>query len=134
MNCLLITKPDQNRTDLVSFLQRNGVEFDMTDDALLAIEKAHENRYDVVVMDAGDGLIDRTIRILKECNPAIRIIVRTDLNSRELEMLIRKESIFYYHVNSFGIQDVTSALGAALELEIGDQMLGRLHHLRDLEK
>ena len=118
MNCLLITKAKQNKNEVLSFLQSNRIEFDITENQLIGIQKAHEKVFDVVVLDAEEssGLIDRAIRILKECNPNVRIIVRTDMNSRELEMLVRKESVFYYHVNSFGNQEFTSALGAALEL------------------
>ena len=118
MNLLLITKPEQNRAELLSFLSSHHVNFDTADDQLLGIQKAYQSLYDVVVLDAeGSYHIDKAIRILKECNPKVRIIVRADLNSRELEIKIRKENIFYYHVNSFGNQEFTSALSSALELD-----------------
>jgi len=118
MNCLLITKSGQNEAEIIPFLRVNDVDYVLTHDQLFGIEKAHEYTFDVVVVDMLDNgfQIDKTIRILKDCNPHVRIIVRTDYNSRELETLVRKESVFYYHVNSFGNQDFTSALSAALEL------------------
>ena len=118
MNVLFITKAQQNKSDIDSFLQTNRVEFDMTDDQLIGIQKAHQSKFDVVVMDAelNNDQIDKAIRIFKNCNPNVRIIVRTDINSRELEILVRKEHIFYYHLNSFGNQEFQSALSSALEL------------------
>ncbi|MBN1478732.1 hypothetical protein EH223_17370 [candidate division KSB1 bacterium] len=118
MNVLLITKTHSTETDLVNFLQLNQVNFDIADNELVGIQKAHQNTFDIVVMDAdeSDQQIDQAIRILKDCNPKVRIIVRTDANSRDLECQVRKESIFYYHVNSFGNQEFTSALSSALEL------------------
>ena len=119
MHLLLITKAGQNKPDLLSFLSTNQIDFDTTDDQLVGIQKAHQSLYDVVVLDAEEERyhIDRAIRILKECNPKVRIIVRAEANSRELEIKVRKENIFYYHVNSFGNQEFTSALSSALELD-----------------
>jgi len=118
MNVLFVIKPEQNKIDLLTFLRRNKIDFDTADNQLLGIQKAHESMYDVVVLDAEKGAyeIDKAIRIFKECNPKVRIIVRTELNTRELETQVRKESIYYYHVNSFGNQEFTSALSSALEL------------------
>lgn len=119
MNCLLITSlPENVDQDIVRFLQNHHVDFDTANDQLIGIQKAHQSIYDVVILNAeGCGYhIDSAIRILKECNPQVRIIVRTEANSRELETAVRKENIFYYHVNSFGLQEITSALSSALEL------------------
>lgn len=119
MNLLLITKAEQNKAELLSFLNMNHIEFDTAEDQLIGIQKAYQSRYDVVVLDAEEGRyhIDKAIRILKDCNPKVRIIVRTEANTRELEIRVRKENIFYYHVNSFGNQEFTSALSSALELD-----------------
>jgi DNA-binding response OmpR family regulator len=119
MHLLLITKSEQNRPELLSFLTSNQINFDTAEDQLVGIQKAYQSQYDVVVLDAEEGSyhIDKAIRILKDCNPKVRIIVRTELNTRELEIKVRKENIFYYHVNSFGNQEFTSALSSALELD-----------------
>ena len=119
MNLLLITKPDQNRSSLLSFLSSHQIDFDTAENQLIGIQKAYQSQYDVVVLDAEEESyqIDKAIRILKERNPKVRIIVRTEHNTRELEIKIRKESIFYYHVNSFGNQEFSSALSSALELD-----------------
>jgi DNA-binding response OmpR family regulator len=119
MNCLLITSFSENvDQDIVRFLQAQHVDFDTATDQLIGIQKAQQSLYDVVILNAeGSGYhIDCAIRILKECNPQVRIIVRTEANSRELETTVRKENIYYYHVNSFGLQEITTALSSALDL------------------
>ncbi len=119
MNLLLITKAERNKSDLMSFLKNHQIDFDLAEDQLIGIQKAYQIQYDVVVLDAEEERyhIDKAIRILKERNPKVRIIVRTELNTRELEIKVRKENIFYYHVNSFGNQEFTTALSSALELD-----------------
>ncbi len=118
MNCLLVTaKPEKADIDIINFLQRHRVEYDTAADQLSAIQKAHQNVYDVVVLHAETGgQVNSAIRILKDCNPQVRIIVCAEHNSRDLETAVRKENIFYYHVNSFGPQEITTALGYALGL------------------
>ena len=122
MNCLLITNPVENKDhEILSFLASHHIEYDTASDSMMAIQKAHQNMFDVVVLNAEktESQIERAIRILKQCNPKVRILVRTDTNSRELESKIRQENIFYYHLNSFGDNEFTVALGSALELAKG---------------
>ncbi len=119
MNCLLITNPvETTDQEIFSFLHNHHVEYDTASDSMAAIQKAHQHLFDVVVLSAGktERQIDRAIRVLKQCNPRVRILVRTDTNSRELESKVRKENIFYYHLNSFGNQEFTTALSSALDI------------------
>lgn len=118
MNCLLITNvPEQADPEIISYLQRHQVDYETAADQMIAIQKAHQSVYDVVVLHAENcPQVDRAIRILKDCNPQVRIIVRAGHNSRDLETAVRKENIFYYHVDSFGPQEITAALGYALGL------------------
>ena len=102
MNCLLITNPVENKDqEILSFLANHHIE------------------YDTASAEKTESQIERAIRILKQYNPKVRILVRTDTNSRELESKIRQENIYYYHLNSFGNNEFTVALGSALELAKG---------------
>ena len=118
MNCLFIMNESSCSPEVVSYLSNNDVVYEIADDQLCGIQKAQETRYDVIILDVSElnFHIDNAIRIIKECNPNARIIVRTDQNSKELEAKVRKEKIFYYHVTSFGINDFTTALASALQL------------------
>ena len=118
MNCLLISNPINDKDDIVAFLTSNHIEYEWANDQLIGIQKAHQNKFDVVVLEANQSEypIDRAIQIFKDCNPKVRIIVRTDMNSRELETQVRKAHIYYYHVNSFGSKEFNTALSSALEM------------------
>lgn len=120
MNCLIVAHPQKSVTlELEHFLQEHHIGALRIDSPALAVEQLQNRHFDVVILDARpQGLkIDQAIRLLKGCDPAVRIIVRTEENSRQLEGKVRKEQIFYYHVDSLGIQDLQMALVAALGLE-----------------
>jgi DNA-binding NtrC family response regulator len=117
MNCLIVANPQMSiARELDQFLKTNSVATLLIDDPVQALERAQAQHFDVIVLDArAHGLkIDQAIRLLKGCDPEARIIVRTDENTRRLEGKVRKEQIFYYHVDSLGIQDLQLALAAAL--------------------
>ncbi|MDZ7316836.1 MAG: response regulator [candidate division KSB1 bacterium] len=120
MNCLLIShKLERNQDELIAFLRRHHVEVDTAEDQWNGLHKAHQKQYDVVVLDAesvGDP-IDGAIRLLRDCNPMVRIIVQAEKNSRDLEAAARKEKIFFYHVTSFGKKEIKTALSYALGLK-----------------
>jgi hypothetical protein len=42
------------------------------------------------------------------------VIVCADVNTAELESKIRKQGIFYYHIQSFGIEDLEMAISNAV--------------------
>ena len=117
MNCLIVAnlqKPVAQELDL--YLRTHAVDTTVIDDPVRAVQCAQEQHFDAIVLDArAHGLkIEQTIRLLKGCDPHARIIVRTDDNSRHLEGRVRKEQIFYYHLDSFGMQDLQLALSTAL--------------------
>lgn len=123
MSCLLLTDgAKQIDQMLMEFLNSYKIEFETASDQLTAIQLAHYTKYDVVILNAADlgQHIERAIHIFKECNPKVKIIVWTQKNSRDLETKVRKESIYYYHVESFGFQDLISALISALKLPVAN--------------
>ncbi len=81
-----------------------------------AISQAQHAHFDVIVLDADvKGMpIERTIQILRDIDPQTRIIVKTHDNSRELEAKVRKEKIYYYHLDSFGPDDLKLAIKNAI--------------------
>ncbi len=120
MHCLLITNPHKETSrELVGLLRARSVPFETITDPLVGIQKVQEEHFDVIVLDAKtQGIkVDRTIRLLKGCDPSARIIVRAEENSRRLESKVRKEQVYYYHVDSFGVQDLALAITTALGLE-----------------
>ncbi|HNW59445.1 MAG TPA: response regulator [bacterium] len=124
MNCLIVANPQKSVTqEVTQFLSAHSVATLLLDDPFQALELAQGQHFDLILLDARThGLkIDQAIRLLKGCDPSARIIVRTDENTRALEGKVRKEQIFYYHVDSLGIQDLQLAMSAALGIHVPRQ-------------
>jgi len=118
MNCLLVSNPENQSTqDVMGFLDAEKVAYVSLTDLISAIEKAQEQHFDLILIDAEPGGVDvdRAIKIFKSCAPKARIIVHTNSNSRTLESKVRKEKIYYFHVNSFGPEDLKLAIRNALQ-------------------
>jgi DNA-binding NtrC family response regulator len=99
-----------------SFLQQNmGFELlkaDNLKDVLLTLQ---ENRIDSLVLDA--ALLEEDcgfISVIKGMERNLPIIVCAEKNTPELESEIRKYQIFYYHIKSFGIEDLVMAIANAV--------------------
>ena len=117
MNCLIIADPQKHVIrELDRFLKGHAIATLLTEDPLLAVEQVQKEHFNLIVMDAhAHGLeIDQAIRLLKGCDPAVRIIVRTEENTKSLEGKVRKEQVFYYHVDSLGTRDLELAISTAL--------------------
>jgi DNA-binding NtrC family response regulator len=82
-------------------------------DILLTLQKEKVN---VLVLDAclAAGMGYETISIIKELSRNLPIIVTTEENNPEQESSIRKRGIFYYHVKSFGTDELMLAISSAI--------------------
>ncbi len=118
---------DQNKTILIaertgktpkkleSFAQAQGYEMlkaNNLKDVLLTLQK---NRIDSLVLDA--ALLEKDcgfISVIKGIEKNLPIIVCAEKNTPELESEIRKYQIFYYHIKSFGIEDLVMAIANAV--------------------
>jgi DNA-binding NtrC family response regulator len=70
----------------------------------------------VLVMDASltEGLGYEAISIIKGLSRDLPIIVTTQENNPEQEGRIRQKGIFYYHVQSFGMEELILAISNAM--------------------
>jgi DNA-binding NtrC family response regulator len=77
----------------------------------LQSEKIH-----VLVMDVRlpEDLGYEAISIIKGLDRKLPIIITADENNPEQESRIRHQGIFYYHVNSFGMDDLILAISNAM--------------------
>jgi len=119
MNCLIIAKPENSITSALElFLTKKQVAFATVHDLLTGIQKALVFNYDLIILytRSNDVHINHEIQLLKSFNPHARIIVHTDSNSRALETAVRKEQVFYYHVDTLGMNVLRKAVKTALQL------------------
>jgi CheY-like chemotaxis protein len=117
---MIVKKEKKIIQELSSLLVKNNLILAIEHDLGAAINRAQNSRFDVIVLDANvKGMpIERTIQILRDLDPATKIIVKTDENSKELEAKVRKEKIFYYHLDSFGYDDLRLAISSALKKKL----------------
>jgi DNA-binding NtrC family response regulator len=73
-------------------------------------------RIHVLVMDVGlpEAMGFEAISIIKGLDRKLPIIVTADQNNPDQESRIRHQGIFYYHVNSFGMDDLILAISNAM--------------------
>lgn len=118
---IIENRRSENLQALCDSLISEHIEVVLDKDLGSAIHRAQTERFDIIVLDANSkGMpIERTIQILKSIQPSIKIIVKTDLNSKELEAKIRKETIYYYHLDSFGLDDLRLAIESAIRQTSG---------------
>ena len=118
MNCLVLTKPTKDIHQIIEFLSGQNLKYEHVTDPFSAVQRAQQVNFDLVIICAEvEGMkVQNVIQLLYGCNPKGRIIVVAESNSKSMETSIRKEKIFYYHLNSFGMQDLTTAISSAMDL------------------
>jgi DNA-binding NtrC family response regulator len=114
---LLISEPGSKlATDMAIWLNDKKYKvitvYNITDVFMaLQCEKIH-----VLVMDVciPEKMGYESISIIKSMYRNLPIIITTDENNPELESSVRQMGIFYYHVNSFGMDELTLAIASAM--------------------
>ena len=117
-NVLMVASPKESDIkELAGFITRSGGSVEVQNDISIALQCIQDKRYQVLLLDAdiSEIKIESAVRIVKNIDPQVKVIVRTSCNSKQLESNVRKEKIFYYHLNSFGVDELKVALQSALE-------------------
>jgi DNA-binding NtrC family response regulator len=115
---ILITDPDSVTGELFrSFLQKEGYNVMLTDRISECISNIQQRDVRVLVLDveAPEMKWYESIPIIKGINPSLPIIITSSQNTPELEAKIRRQKVFYYHVKSFGVEELELAVRNAME-------------------
>ncbi len=115
--CLVVEKGTELSECLAPWLQENGhhlVTVDNIADVLMTLQNEKVN---VLVLDVslpeamscGDA-----IAIIRGLNKKLPVIVTAEENNPEQESRIRQKGIFYYHVKSFGLDELMLAISNAM--------------------
>jgi len=110
---ILIFDPDNiNVNRLFSDLIRYGFAVETSFSMEDAVERIKDIKFDCVVMDVNLPKIKGydAVSILKAIDPNLKIIMTTEKNDMELEAEVRKQDICYYHIKSFGRQELVEAV------------------------
>ncbi len=123
---LIISENKKNADTLRTACRQHNLLVEKYADVFAGIERMRQCLFDVVILDAESNGFSpvKAIRLIKHFDPEARIIVHTSQNSRQLEVSVRKEQIFYFHVNSFGVEEIILAVLAALGLSCARRDVG----------
>ena len=113
---VLIAEPQSVMApELRPFMDDNGLEevhAGTLKETLLTIQS---QRVDALVLDA--SLLEEDcafISIIKGMAEDLPIIICAETNTPEFESKVRQQRIFFYHIKSFGIQDLEMAIANAM--------------------
>ena len=106
--------------DLYPWLRESGhqlIAVDNIRDVLLTIQNEKVN---VVVFDSSlqNPMDYESISLIKGLKGQLPIIVTADKNNPEMESRIRQKGIFYYHVKSFGTDELVLAISNAMSRSV----------------
>jgi two-component system, NtrC family, nitrogen regulation response regulator GlnG len=114
---LVAERGSEVAADVQDWARRNGhqlISVDTIKDVLMTLQ---QERVNVLVLDAclPEEIGFETIAIIKGLCHHLPIIVTAEENNPELESRIRQQGIFYYHVKSFGPDELMLAISNAME-------------------
>jgi len=110
---ILIIDPDPNiREDYSLFFMRDDYEVEICCGIADAIEKMKDIGFDCIIMDVQLPEMKgyRAVQILKTINLKAQIILTAAENTRELEVRVREQDIFYYYIKSFDKEELRTAV------------------------
>jgi len=101
---------------LDGWLKEQGHQLQTADNIKDVLMKLQNEKINVLVMDAclPEDMGYEAISIIKGLHRKLPIIITADANNPELESRIRQKGIFYYHVNSFGMDELILAISNAM--------------------
>lgn len=118
---ILIADPDSRfLSEWSKTLNEEGYNVFTTDKGTQAIQIIQEEKVDLLIMEADmpEMKAYEAIPIIKGVDPTLPIIITAGHNTSDLEARIRQKPIFYYHVKSFGPEELQLAIRNALERQL----------------
>jgi len=115
---ILILEPDLHTAKrLHTVLQNEKFSVQLVERGSEAIIRVQQEHISVLILDTGikDMLWYEVVPIVKGFNPGLPIIMTSVSNTPELESKILHHKVFYYHVKSFGNDELLLAVKNAVE-------------------
>lgn len=114
---LLVAERSRELADgLSGWAQENGHQLLCVDNLRDLIMTLQQQKVNVLVLDLclPEALGPEAIPIIKGICQRLPIIVTADENNPEQEGRVRQKGIFYYHVKSFGLDELMLAISNAM--------------------
>lgn len=115
--CLVAERGRDLSSHLAIWLQEGGHQLITVDNLKDVLMTLQNEKIHVLVMDVclPEALGYEAIAIIKGLYRKLPIIITADENNPEQESRIRQKGIFYYHVKSFGMEELMLAISNAME-------------------
>jgi DNA-binding response OmpR family regulator len=114
----LLVEPDQHTAKrLDAVLQKEKFKVYLVERGSETIRYVQQEHVSVLILDTGikDMKWEEVVPIVKGFNSGIPIIMTSDANTPELESMILHHKVFYYHIKSFGNDELVLAVRNAVE-------------------
>ena len=110
---ILIIDPNHDeRMVMASFLRSEDYAVDTGSSLTDAIKMLSGDSVSCLILDVDLPEMKgyEAVSILKNINPALKIIMTTKTNTRELEAKVREQDIFFYFIKSFSKDELKLAI------------------------
>jgi len=94
-----------------------------------AAEQAQAVNFHCIIMDIELPEMKgyEAVPLMKTINNNPPVIITADKNSLEVETKVREQDVYYYHLRSFGLDELKLALGRVFEKMGKVEEVGKLH-------
>ncbi len=109
------------QAEIEQILANDDLAIDFCSRIVDAVRSLKEAPYVAAVVDVGlaDTPWDQAVGILKAVDGKLPIILTAERNTRELEIKVREQDVFYYYIKSFDAEELRLAVLEALRLSRG---------------
>jgi DNA-binding NtrC family response regulator len=115
---ILIVEPDEQLTKrLHPFFRKERFLTKTVKRLSEAIRNIQQEHVSVLILDVDvhDMTWDDAVPIIKGLDPSLPIIITAAQNTPELEANVLRQKVFYYHVKSFGTEELALAIRNAMK-------------------
>jgi CheY-like chemotaxis protein len=114
---VLVIDPDEHAAEeVLTLLSDPGVEVECCRSIPDAVARMKHMPYDCIIvdMDLKDIKGYDAVPILKTVDPDVNVIVTSQINTKDLEVRVRAQDIFYYYIKSFNTEELKMAVNNAI--------------------
>jgi len=105
------------RDELYNILIKQGYEVETSDHITSSLQRIKDVKFDCVIINVNLPEMKgyEAVPIIKTIDNKIKVIMTADENTKDLESKVREQDIFYYHIKSFGMEELKLAVYDALK-------------------